>query len=125
MVKASPGVDRMAQDFNEVDNPSDAWIADLKGQIRSKYLERKGLMWEDIAADTGISLPTVRAVMRENNIRHTVKTLLTLAAYFDIRVAFIEGLKSKPQPQELPKFTKRELKWIADQILKSAKKPAE
>lgn len=91
----------MAREFDETVHRGDAWIADKKGKIRARFRSRK-MKLQELADLTGLTKETVFKVLWEDNIRHTVNTIVTLLEAMDIRVASIDGVNSKPQPDELP-----------------------
>lgn len=91
----------MAREFDETVHRGDAWIADQKGKIRARFRNRK-MKLQELADLTGLTKETIFRVLWEDNIRHTVNTIVTLLEAMDIRVASIDGVNSKPQPDELP-----------------------
>lgn len=108
----------MKREFDEVNNIGDAWIADTKGQIR-EMTRRKNLTMHELSERSGISLETILRVLWEDNIRHTVKTLVELAAAVDIRIARINGVSSKVQPDELRSLSEKQLQTLAEWIRKN------
>lgn len=102
----------MAREFDETVNRGDAWIADNKGKIRARFRRRK-MTLQGLADQTGITKETIFKVLWEDNIRHTVNTIITLLEAMDIRVASIEGVNSKPQPDELPPLSPKNKKAVA------------
>lgn len=94
----------MAREFDETVNRGDAWIADHKGKIRARFRSRR-MTLQGLADQTGLTKETIFRVLWEDNIRHTVNTIITLLEAMDIRVASIDGVNSKPQPDEVPSLS--------------------
>lgn len=115
----------MKREFDEVNNPGDAWLADCKGQIRERA-RKKNLSIQELSAISGISAETVLRVLREDGVRHTVNTLISLETVLDIRSARIDGVKTKRQPDELPPLSSKQRRaindWIRENVAKRKKK---
>ncbi len=94
----------MAEDFDEHTNPEDAAMADIKGILRERARTKK-MSWDEIAAASNVTYVTVKNVMIENNVRHTLRTLHRIAKALDVDIGVITRIGTSGKARVIPPLT--------------------